>query len=142
MQSVALTDVIHQSLQMFIQDMPVEWRTWFTEVQMLFHGLPAPGPYPVNGVWVWGGGDPPMHLPLTYIGDFHLPEHDDWNTQKTLKSGDVLLVSKDKQQILNKELRHFLLGFHDVHWWWNNQHYTISKSSIWSKIKKWISHEN
>jgi hypothetical protein len=142
MQSVGLNDVMHQSLQTFIQQMPVEWRTWFTEVQMLFHGLPAPGPYPVNGVWVFGGGEPPNHLPLTYMGDFHLPEYENWNAEKTLKSGDVLLVSKDKQQILNEELKHVLSGFHEVHWWWNNQHYTVSKPSIWSKIKNWISHEN
>jgi hypothetical protein len=139
--SVSLTDVMHQSLYTIVKQMPIEWQTWFTEIQMLFHGLPTSGPYPVNGVWVWGGGEPPKSMPLKCLGDFKFTEHHQIANPQELKSGDVLLVARDKMDVLTSDYQGKLSSFREVHWWWNNKHYIVSKPSLWEKIKKWLSHE-
>lgn len=131
--SEILPKVMHQSLKPFLDEWPLVWRQWFTEVQMLFHSL---GFSTGNGVWLWGQGTlMDNYLLKPYPKDFkcNLPSHLVNATKTQAYDGSIMITEAkylDDLQVLNQKLRH-------VRYLWQNTDYWQHAPSFWQKIVKW-----
>jgi len=135
--SACLYQVMNCSFKNFLVDLPTDWRTWFTEIQMLFYRELKPSHSPINGVWVWGTGD--LHLPqeIWAMGDFPGIEAKPWTLKTPLLAEGVLLVGASHATQIES-----FFSKQDVQWWWRDQFYQILKPSLWQKLRAWIHHEN
>lgn len=138
----SLNSVMHRSLHEYLLMMPNEWRTWFTEVQMLFHCATANKATTINGVWPWGGGEFKLTTPIYQLGDFPGIEAKNWSSEMKLPHTGVLLISeqhaKEFEEIFNKKF----INRVPVTWWWNNKTYQTKPKTIWKHLKSWFSHAN
>ena len=131
--SEILPKVMHQSLKPFLDEWPLVWRQWFTEVQMLFHSL---GLSTAHGVWLWGQGEivSKHHLKL-YPPELklNLPSHLLANEKAPLQSPDIFMTKAtylDELQLINQGVRH-------VWYLWQNTDYWQHTPSLWKKIVNW-----
>lgn len=116
-----LFEIAHQSLKPFLDVWPKQWRTWFTEIQMLFETHQAKE---VNGVWVWGSGEyQSVPLILTY------------EPQMRLKKHDIILMNACDTPIL-------LASHRQIHWWWQDLEFIQKPPSLWKRFKQWVTHGN
>lgn len=136
--SACLHQVMHRSFKNFLVELPADWRTWFTEIQMLFHQELKPSHSPINGVWVWGTGN--VHLPpqeIWTMGDFPGVNTKPWTPKKPILTEGVLLVGASHAAQIEA-----LFSNQDVQWWWRDQYYQMLRPSLWQKLRAWIHHEN
>lgn len=136
-----LNVVMHRSLHEYMKTMPNEWRTWFTEIQMLFHVASPNHQSIINGVWPWGGGKLKLDTPIYQFGAFSTMDAQQWSPEMKLPQSGVLLIAEthinEFKDIYNKKYLNRSLT-----WWWRNKTYQTSPASCWNKFKAWFSHAN
>lgn len=121
LESASLMDIAHQSLKPFLDAWPSVWKTWFTEIQMLFETDVSKQ---INGVWVWGAGDyQPPESRLTYTSESHFSD------------GDYVMMQAS-------EASAWLAGHHRIHWWWQDTDFIQQPPSLWKRVKQWVAHGN
>ena len=138
----SLDAVMHRSLQEYLQMMSTEWRTWFTEIQMLFHSA-FPGTNPIiNGVWPWGAGAFQLPNQLHCLGEFSDFNTTVWDPSQALPKSGVLLVSAEHASIIENLIKQKKAKHMAITWWWTNKNYQVLPDSLWATIKSWFSHAN
>ena len=136
--------LLHQSMMLELKrlDETLFWQRLITEIQMFFsaHLLnnSRPGLYPINGVWIWGGGRLPGLVDIPFYCDepsFKLAsllttQVIDVNTSRIFAKNGVLLYSSlDAQEHVFLQTK---LQKNTVQWYWSNVAYL-------SKPKSWLS---
>ena len=131
--------LLQQSMMQHLQamDSTLFWSRFITENQMFFseHSLnkARAGRYPINGVWVWGGGDLNHHKIRTFFcndeAGFGLAGLLTTDVRRFTESAafpkdSVLLFSTiDASQVAQFKKN-------TVHWYWNNASF-VTKSISW-----------
>lgn len=115
--SAPLFDITHQSLKPFLDTWPKEWKTWFTEIQMLFE---TEGDKIVNGVWVWGSGE--------YVTPAKVLTYQDG---MVLNDGDFVFMNPHDTPAFLKSKR-------TIHWWWQDKDFIQQSPSFWKRFKQWV----
>ena len=126
-----LPRVMHQSLKPFLDEWPLVWRQWLTEVQMLFH---AQGFSTANGVWLWGQGeldcnDQLAFYPITLSCD--MPKH--LLTKQHMNRPTVIITQAKYLDALRASNRQFKQYWY----WWQNTNYHRHTTTWWQKIINW-----
>lgn len=117
LESAPLFSIAHRSVKPFLDAFPKEWLTWFTEIQMLFNGLPGN----CNAVWVWGAGD------------YNVVDCEPYSLDKPLAPFTYMSAI---------DARSFLKSEHDIHWWWQDIDFVQSVPTLWQRLKKWWNRGN
>jgi hypothetical protein len=136
-----LNQVMHQSLNSYIQAMPSRWRTWWTEIQMLFQTIDTPSSYVLNGIWPWGGGPWVVSKPIyvyqdtSAFAELELPK---WEGKTWPKSG-VILVTQDQGLEVYNQLKNASLR---VRIWWKDGYEEHQPKSVWQRLKLWVKYAN
>jgi len=131
--SEILPKVMHQSLKPFLDQWPLVWRQWLTEVQMLFH---AQGFSTANGVWLWGQGELVGHYQLkTYPLNLKcgIPGHLLLNDNEQFKT-PALVITQAKYINNLAALSH---KFKQCRYLWQNTDYQQNSRTLWQKIINW-----
>ena len=132
----------HQSLMVELQqlDRTLFWQRLITEIQMFFssHALNKVRlDHPINGVWIWGGGELPSHsaAPLVSFDRKTMALASLLSTQVLLYHPTlriprqaVLLVDEVSDQELIQLQERFKQT--SVRWYWNNMAY-LTKPTHW-----------
>jgi hypothetical protein len=130
-----LEGMMHRSLYPFLEQMPVLWRTWFTETQMLFSPIFAAQ---ANGLWPWGGGIFKLNQTLYALEPHLWPEKiapiDLWHDGINYKHQDSVLLVTTSQ--LDELLPHLRSKARQITIWWNNGLETIIKPSLFRSVFK------
>jgi hypothetical protein len=138
----SLNAVMHRSLQDYLRDMPSGWRTWFTEVQMLFHAASPNATSIINGVWPWGGGKFSIVTEIYRFGEFSGIESKAWTPSMQLPTQGVLLIAQAHKEeflaLFDKKYSNHM----PVTWWWQNKMYQTQPQSLWKKLQSWFRYAN
>lgn len=121
LESASLMDIAHQSLKPFLDSWPSAWKTWFTEIQMLFETDVSKQ---INGVWVWGSGD--YQVPLSFLT---------YTSETRLNDGDYVMMQAS-------DAAAWLVRHHRVHWWWQDTDFIQQPPSLWKRFKQWCAYGN
>ena len=144
--TLPLDEMNHRSLQPYLSNLPSPWLKWWTEVQMMLHGVYGQGPYAVNAVWPWGGGVLPTFDNIWTLSENHLyremlkiyPQVAVWQSHVKLKDQAIFLIEDTEQSLLSKlPLNQFV-----SHWWWLDTHAEIPAKTMWDTFKGWWKREH
>ncbi len=119
--SSPLFNIVHQSLKPFLDAWPKEWKTWFTEIQMLFESQKIKE---VNGVWVWGAGE--YQYPSAVLT---------YKSQMSLIDRDIVMMDACDTPV-------WLTSHCQIHWWWQDSEFIQQPPSFWNRIKQWVTFGN
>lgn len=137
----------HQSMMHELKtlDDTLFWQRFITENQMFFSAHPLnknrPGLYPLNGLWIWGGGDMMQGVsrPLIFKGydagclaRVISSSAKEYENNVPYSKGTVLLfdaLNDKEQQQLESQLKQ-----HTVRWYWTNTAYVSTPKRLWSRL--------
>lgn len=127
-----LDTVMHQSLHNYLVLMPLSWRRWWTEVQMLFQRLQ---PQATHGIWPWGGGIwRPTQQVYTNSNQFAVFDFiHPLGEQQSPKNAVVLLDTDDYQKIYRQQ---------QMRLWWQDGYQIKEAASLWQQIKRMVGYAN
>ncbi len=144
--TLPLDDMHHRSLQPYLSNLPSPWLKWWTEVQMMLHGVRGQGPYAVNAVWPWGGGKLPAFDAIWTLSENKLyremskiyPQVTVWQSHDKLNGQAFFLIEDSEQALLPKHpLNQFV-----SHWWWLDSNEEKSAKTMWDTLKGWWKREH
>jgi hypothetical protein len=136
----------HRSLQPYLSNLPSPWLKWWTEVQMMLHGVRGQGPYAVNAVWPWGGGKLPAFDAIWTLSENKLyremskiyPQVAVWQSHDKLNGQAFFLIEDSEQALLPKHpLNQFV-----SHWWWLDSNEEKPAKTMWDTLKGWWKREH
>jgi len=128
-----LDTVMHQSLQTYLMAMPVPWRRWWTEVQMLFQTTKA-GAQEMHAIWPWGGGE--WQATRAVYAFRH--QYDNLSfiqrlEQKKWPKNAVILVDKAHHVEIYQRL-----GHHHLRLWWQDGYQIKPHWQWWQQLKRMV----
>lgn len=144
--TLSVGEMHHRSLQPYLMEFPSPWLKWWTEVQMMLHGVRGQGPYAINAVWPWGAGNLPVFDSLWTLSKSDLyreiskiyPQVEVWHSHVKLQERAYFLIEDAEQTLL---LKHPLNQF-DSHWWWLDADEKKPAKNMWNSLKGWWNREN